>query len=179
LADYATNTEAKANNGIRYINQTEIDKLSKLTLEGNDITISGSVEASQVKNLYSAIKNIVTNTPSDEDYDSNTDGIQTALGIEVGAEVNKIDDVSSDFTISAARVLSLNDIPQSKVIGLTDSLATLNNQVKSLNEIVNGYTDEEGTVVKGVVARLDDLVATLSTTYVTVADFNTVVGNLE
>lgn len=179
LADYATNEEAKANDGIRYINQTEIDKLSKLTLEGNDITISGSVEASQVKNLYSTIKNIVTNTPSEEDYDSSTDGIQAALGIEAGAEVNKIDDVSSDFTISAARVLSLNDIPQSKVVGLTDSLTTLNNQVQSLNEIVNGYTDDEGTVVKGVVARLDDLVATLPTTYVTVADFNTVVGNLE
>ncbi|MBQ7820104.1 MAG: hypothetical protein IJ341_10455 [Bacteroidales bacterium] len=51
--------------------------------------------------------------------------------------------------------------------------------MKSLNEIVNGYTDDEGTVVKGVVARLDDLVATLPTTYVTVADFNAVVGNLE
>lgn len=179
LADYATNVEAKANDGIRYINQAEIDKLSKLTLEGNDITISGSVEASQVKNLYTVIKNIVTNAPSDEDYDSNADGIQAALGIEVGAEVNKINDISSDFTISAARVLSLNDIPQSKVMGLTDSLTTLNNQVKSLDEIINGYIDDEGTIVKGVVARLDDLVATLSTTYVTVADFNAVIGDLE
>lgn len=100
LADYATNVEAKANDGIRYINQAEIDKLSKLTLEGEDITISGSVEASQVKNLYSVIKNIVTNTPSDEDYDASTDGIQTALGIEIGAEKNYISSVSADFIVT-------------------------------------------------------------------------------
>ena len=108
LADYATNAEAKANSGIRYINQTEIDKLSKLTIEGDDVTISGSVEASQVKNLYSVIKNVVNSTSTTEDLDPEMTGLQTGLGIELGAQVNKIDSVNtSNFIITEAKQLTL------------------------------------------------------------------------
>ena len=179
LSDYATNAEAKANNGIRYINQEEINKLNKLSLEDGEITISGSVEASQVKNLYRAIENIVTGTSQTEDLDENLEGLQVAFGIEKGAEVNKIDDVSSDFNISEDRVLALNDIAQSKVIGLTDDLTEINNNVQSLSDIINGYTDENGEVVQGLAAQVASLASDLPNTYVTVADFNSVVGNLE
>ena len=108
LADYATNAEAKANSGIRYINQTEIDKLSKLTIDGDDVTISGSVEASQVKNLYSVIKNVVNSTSTTEDLDPEMTGLQTGLGIELGAQVNKIESVdTANFTITEAKQLTL------------------------------------------------------------------------
>lgn len=179
LDDYTTKAEATANGGIRYINQSEIDKLSKLTLDGEDVTISGSVEASQVKNLYKVIENIVTGTSITEDLDSETEGVQLAFGIEKGAEVNVINDYSSDFSLSSTRVLSLNDIPQSKVIGLTDTLTSLDSKVQSLDAIVNGYIDENGTTVSGMASKLEDLITSLPNTYVTVADFNTVVGNLE
>jgi hypothetical protein len=177
LSDYATNAEAKASNGIRYINQSEIDKLSKLTLDGEDITISGSVEASQVKNLYDTIKNIVTGTSDTEDFDPNVADVQAALKIEVGAEVNKIDSVSDDFDLSAARVLSLKDIDKSKVVGLTDDLTAINNSVKALSDAINGYTSESGEQVAGLASRVAALEGSASN-YVTVADFNAVVGNL-
>ena len=55
LAEKVNNSVATTDNGIRFINQIEINKLSKLNLEGDDITISGSVNASQVKNLYNTV----------------------------------------------------------------------------------------------------------------------------
>ena len=51
LNDYATNAEAKADGGIRYINQTEIDKLTKLIIQGDDVVISSSVSADNVLGL--------------------------------------------------------------------------------------------------------------------------------
>lgn len=108
LSNYATNAEAKASDGIRYINQTEINKLAALSLDGEDVTISGSVEAAQVKGLYTVVKNIVTATGS-EDFDPEAEGAQTALGIELGAQVNKIDSVDSNFVITEAKQLTLAD----------------------------------------------------------------------
>lgn len=51
LNKYATNEEAKANGGIRYINQSEIDKLNKLIIQDDDIVISSSVNAENVIGL--------------------------------------------------------------------------------------------------------------------------------
>ncbi len=111
LGDYVTKeiagVNAATNPGIRFINQTEIDKLSKLTFEGEDITISGSVEASQVKNLYEVISNVVTGT-TDQDLDPDVEGAQKALKIEAGAQVNKIESVdTSNFVITEAKQLTL------------------------------------------------------------------------
>ena len=106
LSDYATNAEAKANSGIRYINQTEIDKLSKLTLDGEDITISGSVEASQVKNLYTVIENIVTGAPGEEDLNPDVTGLQQAFGIEKGAQKNFINSIDENkFIVNDGKLL--------------------------------------------------------------------------
>ena len=50
---------------------------------------------------------------------------------------------------------------------------------------MSGRTEEEGQIVQGVVAKLEDLTTTVNNlsnnfvNYVTVQDFNTVVGNLE
>jgi fructose-1-phosphate kinase PfkB-like protein len=74
---------------LRLINQTEINKLAKLNLEGDEITISGSVNANQVKELYDTVVNIVKGSTTDLDPD--TDGDQLGLGIEKGAQVNKIE----------------------------------------------------------------------------------------
>lgn len=94
---YVTKDEAGMNletdKGIRFINQSEIDKLSKLNLSGDEITISGSVNASQVEGLYAAVEKMVTSTNTTEDLDSKVDGTQAAFGIEKGAQVNKIEKV--------------------------------------------------------------------------------------
>ena len=75
--------------GLRLINQTEINKLAKLNLDNGEITISGSVNANQVKELYDTVVNIVKGSTTDLDPD--TDGDQLGLGIEKGAQVNKIE----------------------------------------------------------------------------------------
>lgn len=142
LEDYATNAEAKANNGIRYINQSEIDKLSKLTLDGEDITISGSVEASQVKNLYSVVKSIVTSVPSGEDYDADTEGIQTALGIEIGAERNYINSVSEDFVVVDGYLSLNNDYVTTKIYEIeVGDLNKLSYRVGATSTLVDEIND--------------------------------------
>lgn len=87
---------------VRLISQSEIDKLAKLNLDNGEITISGSVNASQVKELYDTVVNIVKGSTSDLDPD--TEGDQLGLGIEKGAQVNKIEAVALPDA-----VLAIND----------------------------------------------------------------------
>ena len=51
LNNYITIAEAKIDNGIRFINQEEIDKLNKLMFQGDDLVISGTVNADSVIGL--------------------------------------------------------------------------------------------------------------------------------
>lgn len=89
---YVTKTEADiTNGGKRFITQDEINKLAKLNLSGDEITISGSVNASQVKELYSTVASIVKGSSADLDPD--TDGDQLGLNIAEGAQVNVIEQV--------------------------------------------------------------------------------------
>lgn len=170
LTNYATNAEAKANSGIRYINQTEIDKLSKLTIDGDDVTISGSVEASQVKNLYSVIKNVVNSTSTTEDLDPEMTGLQTGLGIELGAQVNKIESAdTANFVITETKELK---IVEGKTLVTSDELAKLQGiesgaQRNFINEVDTAKftVNEAGTL-------------TLAENYVTTTVYNAQVGNL-
>jgi hypothetical protein len=49
--------------------------LNKLVIEDGDITVSGNIEAAQVKNLYTVVENIITGTSVTEDLDPDTEGI--------------------------------------------------------------------------------------------------------
>mgnify|MGYP003293351027 CR=1 FL=1 len=79
--------------------------------------------------------------------------------------------------MSENRVLSLKDIDKAKVIGLTDDLTSINTSVKALSDTINGYTSESGEPVVGLASRVAALEGSANN-YVTVADFNAVVGNL-
>jgi hypothetical protein len=86
---------------VRLISQSEIDKLAKLNLDNGEITISGSVNASQVKELYDTVVNIVKGSTSDLDPD--TEGDQLGLGIEKGAQVNLVESIGlPDATLAIA-----------------------------------------------------------------------------
>lgn len=127
LDDKVDVTAATSDNGIRFINQTEINKLSKLNLEGDDITISGSVNASQVKELYATVANIVKGSVSDLDPD--TEGEQLGLGIEEGAQVNFINSVNTDnfkvenkkLDLVAVPAKLLTDLGEEFVVDSTDN----------------------------------------------------------
>lgn len=78
----------------RLITESEINKLAKLNLDNGEITISGSVNASQVKELYKAVVDIVTKTPADGDLDSDAEGDQLGLNVAKGAQVNVIEEIA-------------------------------------------------------------------------------------
>jgi hypothetical protein len=67
------NNAGEGQTAVRLISQSEIDKLAKLNLDNGEITISGSVNASQVKELYDTVVNIVKGSTSDLDPDTEGD----------------------------------------------------------------------------------------------------------
>lgn len=171
LAEKVDNSVATTDNGIRFINQIEINKLSKLNLEGDDITISGSVNASQVKNLYNTVTSIVKGSVADLDPD--TEGNQLGLGIEEGAQVNKIETVSNEFVlenrhlaikdggIAIAKVATLQDELNSKAtIGqLTDAT----NRLTAVEGVLNDTLGEDGNVITfGLISQVGTLTNTVS-----------------
>ena len=173
----ALDNKVDAVEGSRLITSDEAKKLGALVLDGDNVAISGTVGAAKVQELYDNVVRIVTGSGTSE-YDGEQ---KSLLSIEQGAEVNVIDSVSNNFTIDENRVLSLNDIPVTKVIGLEDAINTINANVESLDNIINGYTADDGSEVVGLIERLDSLDAIVndfSANYVTLEDFNVVVGNL-
>ena len=171
LAKKVDSSVATTDNGIRFINQTEINKLSKLNLNGDDITISGSVNASQVKNLYNTVTSIVKGSVADLDPD--TEGNQLGLGIEEGAQVNKIETVSNEFVlenrhlaikdggIAIAKVATLQDELNSKAtIGqLTDAT----NRLTAVEGVLNDTLGEDGNVITfGLISQVGTLTNTVS-----------------
>lgn len=120
-----------------------------------------------------------------EANDERVDAIEEALEALEGAEPNFITAVNEDEFIVTTGVLELKNIPIAKVTNLEDTLNVIQSDVLTLEEILNGKTLEDGQVVQGVVAQLNDLTTTVSSlsdslvNYVTVKDFNAVVGDLE
>ena len=120
-----------------------------------------------------------------EANDERVDAIEEALEALEGAEPNFITAVNEDEFIVTEGVLELKNIPIAKVTNLEDTLNVIQSDVLTLEEILNGKTLEDGQVVQGVVAQLNDLTTTVSSlsdslvNYVTVKDFNAVVGDLE
>lgn len=102
----------------------------------------------------------------------------------VGAEKNFINSVDTNFTVGDDRKLVLNDIPISKVTSLQDTINTINGKVESLESkeiTIADVTDLQSTLDSQLtkITNLEESVAKIKTDYVTIADFNTVVGSLE
>lgn len=160
LTDYVKVTDATAEDGLRFINQTEINKLSKLNLDGEDITISGSVNASQVKELYATVANIVKGSTADLDPD--TEGSQLGLGIQEGAQVNFIDNINTDvFSIDSDKKLDLVKVPVGKLDGLESWVEEKRDAVTGLyptaaatllNNLDNAINNEETGLIVGLTA---------------------------
>lgn len=102
----------------------------------------------------------------------------------VGAEKNFIASVDTNFTVGDDRKLVLNDIPISKITSLQDTINTINGKVESLESkeiTIADITDLQNTLdsQSTKITNLEESVAKIKTDYVTIADFNTVVGSLE
>lgn len=123
--------------GSRLITEIEAQKLEALNLEDGDITISGSVNASQVKKLYDVVYRIVTGTGT-AIFDEVS---KQLLGIEIGAEKNIIDSVNeAQLSIDENRKLSIKAVDIAAVTGLQDildgkaSTQSVTNVVTMLNQ---------------------------------------------
>ena len=88
----------------------------------------------------------------------NTEGTKLE-GIETGAQVNKIDAVSSEFVISSdGKELSINTIEQSKITGLADALAGKVDVVDGKGLSTNDLTDELVTKINAADANIIEIV---------------------
>lgn len=206
----ALNKKVDKVEGSRLITNEEVEKLSGIetgaqvnVINGvsSDFTISenkelqlNTISQDKIIGLSDTLNTKVdkkTSTISNEDG-STTEVDWTLLSpddkskldsITEGAEPNYIKAVVEEFNVING-TLEVNQIPISKITDLNESLNVIQSKVSSLDQIINGTT-EEGQIVQGVVAKLEDLTTTVNNlsnnfvNYVTVADFNTVVGNLE
>lgn len=158
LGNKVDTSVATAEDGLRFINQTEINKLSKLNLEGDDITISGSVNASQVKELYATVANIVKGSTADLDPD--TEGSQLGLGIQEGAQVNFINNINTDvFSVDSDKKLDLVKVPVGKLDGLGSWIEENRDKVTGLYPttaatLLNNLDDIINNETTGLIAGL-------------------------
>ena len=104
----ALNNKVDKAEGERLITAAEAKKLESLVIgEGGNIEISGTVNASNVQELYDNVVRIVSGSGTYE-----YDGVQkTLLGIEAGAQVNVIENITLNGGANLEIVDKTVDIP--------------------------------------------------------------------
>lgn len=151
LAEALSNKVDKVD-GSRLITQAEADKLEALVLEDGEITVSGSVNASNVKELYDVVNRIVTGTGT-----AIFDNVERMLlGIQPGAEKNIINSVNnSQFNIEN-RNLSINSIEIGIVNGLETALNNKanNSSVTNLESLLNSQYQAHEARIANLEGRL-------------------------
>lgn len=146
--------------------------------------VNGGESAGEVLGQLNAYKKIVNmevwgdeKGSGDENGNSRIDNLvaQVATIINTKPFIGSVDD---DFQVIEGKLI-LKELPISKIDGLqdmSDNLIIVQKQVGSLEDILNGYVNEETQEqVPGLVAE----VQAIKTDYLTLVDFNTAVGNLE
>lgn len=146
------------------------EKLAALVIGDEGVQISGKVNADNVEGLATWITNnraTVSGLFSAED--------ETKLdNIEAGAQKNFITAVEdSQFTVTNGK-LAFADAFNQQMSNLTNASTLQANKIVNLENIVNGYTDDEGNSVEGLVSVVNNF----ASTYVALSDFNSVVGDL-
>ena len=113
----------------------------------------------------------------------NTEAIEALQA--VNAEKNFIASVDeTNFTVGDDRKLALKDLPTSKITGLDNTINTISGKVEALESkeiTIADITNLQSTLddQSAKITNLEGSVDKIKTDYVTIADFNTVVGNLE
>ena len=156
-----------------YYTRTEVDEKIADAIKG----ATGGESAASVKAALEAYKTA---------NDIKVKALETDVAAlkKIGAEKNFINSVDTDFTVGADRKLVLNDIPIAKITNLQDTIDTINGKVESLESkkiTIADITNLQSTLdsQSDRITNLEESVAKIKTDYVTIADFNTVVGSLE
>lgn len=156
-----------------YYTKTEVDDKIADAIKG----ATGGESAASVKAALEAYKTA---------NDAKVKALETDVAAlkNVGAEKNFINSVDTDFTVGADRKLVLNDIPITKVTNLQDTITTISGKVESLESkeiTIADITNLQSTLdnQSAKITSLEESVAKIKTDYVTITDFNTVIGSLE
>lgn len=146
------------------------EKLAALVIGDEGVQISGKVNADNVEGLATWITRNRATVPgllSAED--------ETKLdGIEAGAQKNFITAVEeSQFTVTNGK-LAFSSTYNQQIADLTEASSLHSTKITSLENTLNGYTDESGQQVEGLVSVVNNF----ANTYVSLSDFNSTVGDL-
>lgn len=177
-ADVYTKDEVYAKNEVYTkgeADQAIADKISE---------VNGGESAGEVLGQLNAYKKIVNmevwgdeNGSGDENGNSRIDNLVAQVQTLVNTKPF-ISEVDSDFQVVEGKLI-LKELPISKIDGLqdmSDNISVVQEKVGSLEDILNGYVDEETQEeVPGLVAE----VQAIKENYLTIVDFNAAVGDLE
>ena len=109
--------------GSRLLTEDEATKLEKLVLgENGEVSVSGKVAAGNVEGLDAWITARAGTLEGLSENNLSDTLLAKLNGIAEGAQVNVIDTVSDEFTVTGKN-LAVNAIAQEKITGLTDALA--------------------------------------------------------
>lgn len=191
IDDLVALDEAKANKADVYT-KTEVYNKSEVYTKGEAdqaiadkiSEVNGGESAGEVLAQLNAYKKIVNmevwgddNGAGDENGNSRIDNLVAQVQTLVNAKPF-IDSVDSNFQVIDGQLV-LKELPISKIEGLqnmSNDISVVQGKVGSLEDILNGYVDEETSEeVPGLVAE----VQAIKTNYLTIVDFNAAVGNLE
>lgn len=139
------------------------EKLAALVIGDEGVQISGKVNADNVEGLASWITRNRSTIPGllSVDQQNHLEAVEKNV-------INSVD--TNVFEVTTDRKLLLKELPVDAVAGLSELTATVGN----LDAILNGYTDEENNKVQGLV----EIVNNFDSTYVSITDFNSAVGDL-
>lgn len=110
------------------------------------------------------------------DYYTSTQVDEKLAALDLGDE-NFVKSVSADFAVSAAGELTLNDLPQSKIEGLTEVVSSFNEFMTKQAE-KDAQQDESLANAASAVSELRSKLEALDDTYVSEVEFSTRVGDL-
>lgn len=152
-----------------YYTKVEVDDKIAEAIEG----ATGGESAASVKAALEAYKTA---------NDAKVKALETDVAAlkAVRAEKNFINSVDTDFTVGDDRKLVLNDISIEKITNLKDTITSINDKIGSLEK--KEITIADVTNLQTTLNEQSNRIASLEeiqNNYVTIADFNTVVGNLE
>lgn len=147
---------------------TESDKakLNALVIEDNKVEISGTVNAANVQDLDSWIVQTIASNRDTTDGLLSTEQENKLIEVEKNF-INSVDE--EVFSVTQDRQLLLKSVPAGTVEGLLELTET----VQNLDVILNG-TNNENNPTEGLVSKINSL----NDTYVSIINFNTVVGDL-
>lgn len=136
------------------LTDSDKEKLNALVIgENNKVEISGTVNASNVQDLDKWVKE---HRDSVEGLFSSVNAIKLSE-IEEGAEKNYISSVEdTQFSVVNGK-LSFSEAFANSLVELTEASELHTTKITNLEDIVNGYVDEEGNTVNGLIVDVKNI----------------------